>query len=93
MKAQPAGAGGAGKKASNMSVYTVHVPPATAQTAPDPGRFVFVRDGFSFWAFLLGPVWMLWHGMWLVLVGSSALKPHRCDASRWHGGIGRMPVS
>jgi len=69
MKAQPAGAGGAGKKASNMSVYTVHVPPATAQTAPDPGRFVFVRDGFSFWAFLLGPVWMLWHGMWLVLVG------------------------
>jgi hypothetical protein len=57
------------EKASNMSVYTVHVPPTTGQSAPDPGRFVFVRDGFSFWAFLLGPVWMLWHGLWLVLVG------------------------
>jgi hypothetical protein len=27
-----------------------------------------VRDGFSFWAFLLAPLWMLWHRMWLVLV-------------------------
>ena len=53
-----------------MSIYTVHAPPAKSdQTAPDPERFVFVRDGFSFWAFLLGPLWMLWHGLWLVLVG------------------------
>jgi hypothetical protein len=29
---------------------------------------LFVRDGFSFWAFLLAPLWMLWHRMWLVLV-------------------------
>ena len=50
-----------------MSIYTVHAPPAKAdQPAPDPERFVFVRDGFSFWAFLLGPLWMLWHGLWLV---------------------------
>jgi hypothetical protein len=27
-----------------------------------------VRDGFSFWAFLFGPLWMLRHRMWLVLV-------------------------
>ena len=33
----------------------------------DPERFVFVRDGFYFWAFLLGPVWMLWRRLWLVL--------------------------
>jgi hypothetical protein len=51
-----------------MSVYTVHAPPADARPA-GPDRFMFVRDGFSFWAFLLGPVWMLWHGLWLVLVG------------------------
>src|SRR5262245_41138333 len=51
-----------------MSIYTVHVPPAPASPA-DPDRFVFVRDGFSFWAFLLGPVWMLWHRLWRVLVG------------------------
>ena len=53
-----------------MSIYTVHVPPARAQdSAPDPQRFVFVREGFSFWAFLLGPLWMLWHRLWLVLIG------------------------
>ncbi len=52
-----------------MSVYTVHVPPSTAKrSASGPERFVFVRDGFSFWAFLLGPIWMLWHGLWLVFV-------------------------
>lgn len=53
-----------------MAIYTVHQPPLRKQdTAPDPERFVFVRDGFSFWAFLLGPLWMLRHRMWLVLLG------------------------
>jgi hypothetical protein len=52
-----------------MSVYTVHEPPVrAAETSPDPERFVFVRDGFYFWAFLLTPVWMLWHRLWLVLL-------------------------
>jgi hypothetical protein len=51
-----------------MSVYTVHEPPPPAAgLSADPQRFVFVRDGFSFWAFLLAPLWMLWHGLWLVL--------------------------
>jgi hypothetical protein len=53
-----------------MRVYTVHEPPlGKRETAPDPVRFVFVRDGFSFWALLLGPIWMLRHRMWLVLIG------------------------
>jgi len=53
-----------------MAVYTVHEPPLKAdQSQPDPERFVFVRDGFSFWAFLLAPLWMLRHRMWLVLLG------------------------
>ena len=57
-----------------MSVYTVHQPPAwTAGRSPDAERFVFVRDGFSFWAFLVAPVWMLWHRMWLVLAGYVAV--------------------
>ena len=52
-----------------MPVYTVHEPPlrsagALAQTE----RFVFVRDGFYWWAFLLTPLWMLRHRLWLVLV-------------------------
>jgi hypothetical protein len=53
-----------------MSVYTVHEPPMHAAGAlADAERFVFVRDGFSFWAFIAAPLWMLWHRMWLVLVG------------------------
>jgi hypothetical protein len=51
-----------------MSSYTVHEPPLRAGAiAPEPERYVFVRDGFSFWAFLFGPLWMLRHRMWLVL--------------------------
>jgi hypothetical protein len=57
-----------------MSIFTVHMPrQRTTQSAPDPERFVFVRDGFSFWAFLLGPLWMLWHGLWLAFLGYAVL--------------------
>ena len=52
-----------------MSVYTVHEPPPhSGAAASDVERFAFVRDGFAFWAFLLAPLWMLRHRMWLVLV-------------------------
>ena len=38
-----------------MAVYTVHQPPLKKfEAAADPERFAFVRDGFSFWAFLFG---------------------------------------
>jgi hypothetical protein len=52
-----------------MSVYTVHAPPlAAAEAGPSPDRFVFVRDGFYFWAFIATWLWMLFHRMWLVLL-------------------------
>ena len=52
-----------------MSVYTVHEPPLrTTEAAPNPDRFVFVRDGFYFWAFVFSVLWMLWHRMWLILL-------------------------
>jgi len=52
-----------------MTVYTVHErKPRGDEIDADPDRTVFVRDGFYFWAFLLGPLWMLWHRLWLVLV-------------------------
>ena len=52
-----------------MAVYTVHEPPpGRYEGAPDPERFAFVRDGFSLWACLFGPLWMLRHRMWLVFV-------------------------
>ena len=57
-----------------MSVYTVHEPPSRAgAAAADVERFAFVRDGFSWWAFLLAPLWMLRHRMWLVLIGYVAV--------------------
>ena len=52
-----------------MPVYTVHEPPVRAAGAlADPARFVFVRDGFYWWGFLLTPLWMLWRRLWLVFV-------------------------
>ncbi len=52
-----------------MSVYTVHEPPQRgADALADAERFVFVRDGFYWWAFLLTPFWMLRHRLWQVLV-------------------------
>ena len=52
-----------------MSIYTVHQPPLdSGAAAAEPYGFVFVRDGFSWWAFLLTPFWMLRHRLWLALV-------------------------
>jgi hypothetical protein len=52
-----------------MPIYTVHEPPLrSGAVAPDPERFVFVRDGFNFWAFLITPLWLLWRRLWVVLL-------------------------
>lgn len=52
-----------------MAVYLVHQPPQrSGETAPDPERFLLVRDGFHVWAFLFGPLWMIANRLWLVLV-------------------------
>jgi hypothetical protein len=62
-------------KTKTMPTYTVHEPPRRkAEAVSDPERFVFVRDGFYFWAFLLGPIWMLIHRLWLVLIGYIAVN-------------------
>lgn len=52
-----------------MSVYTVHEPPQRdGGVSVDPERFVFVRDGFHFWAMMFGPLWLLWRRLWLALL-------------------------
>ena len=56
-----------------MAVYTVHEPARSDDDRDDDAiahgaRFAFVRDGFHFWAFLLAPLWMLRHRMWLELI-------------------------
>jgi hypothetical protein len=51
-----------------MPVYTVHAPTANAGIAATE-RFAFVRDGFHFWAAVFGPLWLVWHRLWLALLG------------------------
>jgi hypothetical protein len=70
-----------------MTVFTVHQPsPRKHEDVAPPDRFAFVRDGFYFWAFLLGPLWMFWNRLWLVLViylvGTAAIQ-----AALWALGV------
>ena len=70
-----------------MTVFTVHQPaPRKNEEVAPPERFAFVRDGFYFWAFLLGPLWMFWNRLWLVLViylvGTTAIQ-----AALWALGV------
>jgi uncharacterized protein DUF2628 len=61
-----------------MPTYTVHAPSLMSDAASSPERFMFVRDGFHFWAFVLAPLWLLLHRLWLALliyvVGYGALS-------------------
>ena len=77
-----------------MAVYTVHEPPrrdgdALAHTE----RFAFVRDGFSWPAFLFGPLWMLRHRLWLaficylIVVFVLGAAAHVAGAGDWVLGI------
>ena len=52
-----------------MAVYTVHEPPRRSDDAlAHTERFTFVRDGFSWPAFLFAPLWMLRYRLWLALI-------------------------
>lgn len=59
-----------------MSTYIVMAPPEYENLAGDPrqtDRLAFVPDGFSFLAFFFSPIWLLFHRMWLVLLGYLAV--------------------
>ncbi len=51
-----------------MATFTVHLPPTPPGGRPAPEKIVFLRDGFSFPAFLLGPIWLLWRRAWIPAV-------------------------
>ena len=52
-----------------MPLYTVFAPPPKpGETAPDPVRFVFVKDGFCWPALLIPELWLLFRRMWLVFL-------------------------
>src|SRR5437764_2256078 len=51
-----------------MAIYTVYEPPLRSADTRNTDRFAFVRDGFIWSAFLLAPLWMLRHRLWLALL-------------------------
>ncbi|WP_424136183.1 DUF2628 domain-containing protein [Roseomonas chloroacetimidivorans] len=66
-----------------MRIFSIH-----ARSGEKP-RTRLVPEGFSVWAFLFGPLWLLWRGLWLALLGyvllaaGSALLPAPWDG--WAG--------
>ena len=52
-----------------MPVYTVHAPIRDSVDLTATDKFRFVRDGFHFWAAVLSVVWLVWHRLWLALLG------------------------
>lgn len=70
-----------------MLTFTVHEPPN-----PPPDRLdradalVFVKDGFSWGAAVLAPLWMLAHRLWWPLLGYIALSG-AFELFRWGTGF------
>jgi hypothetical protein len=78
-----------------MTIYMVfEPPPARAAETARAERIVFVPDRFTWSAFLLAPVWMLWHRLWLVLGGYVLVTAAITAALRFAGAAsdGRMLV-
>lgn len=59
-----------------MTTYAVLVP-------DDPALTKFVPDRFSRAAFLLGPLWLLWHRVWRGVIGYAAILVLFTWAARW----------
>jgi hypothetical protein len=74
-----------------MPVYTVHAPVTANAGIAATDRFAFVRDGFHFWAFVLGFVWLAWHRLWLALIGWIVMIA-AIDFGMTALGAGRMTV-
>ena len=70
-----------------MPVFTVHMPFTAASQAGAADKSVFVRDGFHFWAFVLGPLWLLWRRLWVAaVVYLAAMVGLEIGLSRLHVG-------
>ncbi len=71
-----------------MAVYTVHAPAGYGvDVRSSPDRIVFVRDGFHFWAFVAAILWLIWHRLWLALLGYLAFSLV-LEGALWAAGAG-----
>ena len=52
-----------------MPVFTVHAPVDSGADLAATDKFTFVRDGFHFWAMVASALWLVWHRLWLALIG------------------------
>jgi hypothetical protein len=52
-----------------MPVFTVHAPVNSGADLAATDKFTFVRDGFHFWAAVASVLWLVWHRLWLALIG------------------------
>lgn len=77
-----------------MAIFTVHAP--TRGSSTDGGateRFVFVRDGFYLWAFLLGPIWIVARRLWRVLLGYVSVQLVLYSALTMIGKPSVLPIA
>jgi hypothetical protein len=74
-----------------MQTYTVHEGPSHPTDRIDRAEaLAFVKDGFSLQAFLLGPIWLLTHRLWLGLAAYAAVAVAILAANAW---LGLPPIS
>jgi hypothetical protein len=58
-----------------MIVYTVQEPGRPAQSIEERADgAVFIKEGFTWWGFLLGPFWLLFNGLWLEFIAALILS-------------------
>ena len=51
-----------------MTIYSVHLPADGAASASVAEKAHFERQGFSWRAFVFGPLWLLARGLWLAIL-------------------------
>ena len=51
-----------------MKTFLVFEPQAASRTPEEAERVVFLREKFSWPALFFGPLWLIWHRLWLALV-------------------------
>jgi len=74
-----------------MAIYTVHTPrQLSGNRQADALRFQFVREGFSWRALISQPFWLVYHRLWLALVGYLVVAAAALSAA---GLIGETAIS